>query len=505
MTTASFIFSPCISADKLESCADKLLSRGWKDVELLVFQSGKNPETAHCRALNQCKIVSLGKTPVKLSLPAMLNRASDCSTGDVIVFVADCVEFSPEFMKVCIALFAERSRNAWLYSPFTEVFGNATRKFRDVRTDACDFSENSQIGPVRAVRRSCFEAVGGYDQSLQFAFEYDLRLRLMEHGDAVRSDHPLYTVYPVVEETGWEREHAHFLGYVRSESVTRARSYLDYEQDEEWEFSNTCMRALQQCDAFLQEPAGRLHCRHSDQETPLVTVVIPLWNREDYIGAALQSVLRSEEGPFEFEIVVVDNGSTDGSLSVVHGLMEEGPVRLLRNEVNNIAGALNAAIGASNAKYICQLDSDDLYTPETLKTLVGHMEANPQAALGVSYYDCIGPDGEPLGDRGVVRHLEYDPNNLMRTDGIGHARIWHRCVLEDLGGFDEQNLGNYAEDYDLQLKLCEHHEILRIPHVLYHYRMGHKKPGETIDYANRHRKKTWARRAAIARRQRINR
>ena len=93
--------------------------------------------------------------------------------------------------------------------------------------------------------------------------------------------------------------------------------------------------------------------------------------------------------------------------------------------------------------------------------------------------------------------------NLLRTDGVGHARIWHRCALERLGGFDEDHLGNYAEDYDLQLKLSERYEVLRIPHVLYRYRMNHKKPGENIDYCERHAKKTRARREAVERRQRL--
>jgi GT2 family glycosyltransferase len=103
-----------------------------------------------------------------------------------------------------------------------------------------------------------------------------------------------------------------------------------------------------------------------------------------------------------------------------------------------------------------------------------------------------------------VKHEEYDRNNILRTDGVGAARIWRRTVLEEMNGFDEINLGSYAEDYDIVLRVTEKYDILRIPYVLYHYRINHKEIGEEADYILRHEKKTFARRSAIKRRQMIN-
>jgi glycosyltransferase involved in cell wall biosynthesis len=231
-------------------------------------------------------------------------------------------------------------------------------------------------------------------------------------------------------------------------------------------------------------------------------VIIPLYNRAEYIGRAIESVLNGAWK--DFEIIIVDNGSSDGSVGAVEKYLNEGNIMLLKIEVNNTAGALNLGIRHARGKYICQLDSDDLYTPETLGALYSYMESNPGSALGVSYYDCIGPDDQALAEYGVVRHPEYDRNNLIRTDGLGAARIWHRCVLEELGGFDEENLGSYGEDYDLALKISEKYDILRIPYVLYRYRMNHKRAEEKTDYLMRHAKKTFARRSAIMRRRLIN-
>lgn len=504
MKKASFIFSPLIQAEALELCIDSLLCQRWKNLEVLVFRDSHRDECESWPHFENSRVVPISFDPGKMSLPGRLNFAVSRSSGDVLFFVADCVVFSKNFLQVFLDHLAKNSQAAWLYGDFLEAVDSGETRLRQVRTHCCDFSEGSQIGPVRGIPRARFDAEDGYAECLEYAFEYDLRLRLLETGEAIRIDSPLYTVLPSIRNEPTPVAHQHFRSYVCSDSAHGARSYLDYKPDEEQEFRDTCYRALQRRNTFIKEPTNHFSCRHSVSGNPDVTVIVPLWNREKTIGPALESVLQSQPGPFEFEIVVVDNGSTDDSLEVVRNLMSEGPVRLLCREVNNIAGALNDAVRTSNAKYICQLDSDDLYTPETLATLVQYMETNPQAALGVSYYDFIGPDGESLEDRGIVRHLEYDPNNLMRTDGIGHARIWHRCVLEDLGGFDENNLGNYAEDYDLQLKLCESYKILRIPHVLYHYRINHKQPGETIDYCRRHEMKTLAREMASGRRLHLN-
>ena len=90
------------------------------------------------------------------------------------------------------------------------------------------------------------------------------------------------------------------------------------------------------------------------------------------------------------------------------------------------------------------------------------------------------------------------------TDRFGAARIWQRCVMEELGGYDKINLGSYAEDYDLALKVSERYGVQRIPHVLYHYRMNHKREGEKPHYVMTHSKKTFARKSAVLRRQKID-
>lgn len=502
MKKASFILPPFLAQEDMAPCLESLLNQDRQDIEILLFQKKTGDQHPQFPVNEFPAIVLLPDGGPDENLPARLNRAIAASQGEVLFFLAESVTFAAGFTETYLGHLCTKAETGWAYGCFHEARDGQQDLTRDVLTDVYDYSEGSQIGPVRGIRRSSLEAVGPYDESLPYAFEYDLHLRLSERFEPVRVEEPLYRVGLENRSVAAGLDLSHYRCYAPASGPETPRSYLDYTPDEEEDFRSACSRSLARRGALIEQPPEPLCCPHPFSSEQAVTVIIPLWNREDYIGPALESVLQTQG--CAFEVVVVDNGSSDRGPEIVRAYSDHAPVRLIHNTVNNIAGALNAGIRASKGKYICQLDSDDLYTAQTLPTLVQYMENHPDAALGISYYDFIGPHGEPLSDLGVTRHLEYDPNNLVRTDGIGHARIWHRCMLETLGGFDEQNLGNYAEDYDLQLKLCEQHEILRIPHVLYHYRINHKKPGETMPYWERHQKKTYARRTAVERRKLMN-
>jgi len=236
---------------------------------------------------------------------------------------------------------------------------------------------------------------------------------------------------------------------------------------------------------------------------PVVSVLIPFYNRERFIGKAVDSVLA---GSFQdFEILCIDNTSTDDGAEVVRDRARRDPrVRLIRSDRNVIAHALNLGLKEARGRYIAQLDSDDEYTPETLAVAVGYLEAEPHCALAISYYELMEEDGSPIEDFGVIKHLEFDPNNHLRVDGAGAVRVWHRSVIEELGGFDEEHYGDFAEDYDLVAKVAERWEVGRIHQVLYRYR---RHPGNTDVLRSPEMKianKTRIRHQAIARRRMLN-
>lgn len=421
-----------------------------------------------------------------------LNRGIALTGGDAVFLITRMVSLPPGFVSACTERLFSDDSIGFVYASYIEDKGGNDEVFVQTRTDNYDFSESSKIGPVRAIRKEVFETVGYYDPSLRFAFDYDLRMRIFEKYDIAALEAAVYRVLHSGDEAN------------NHDPALPRSSYTNYTREEEAEFRGACHDSLKRRGAFLtRRPERAPEGESKDSGGPDISVVIPLYNREKYIGRTIESVLESEWK--RYEIVIVDNGSTDGSFEAASKYTGSGDITVLRSEVAcNTAAALNTGIRHARGKYICQLDSDDLYTPDALFTMYSHMESSPGFALGVSCYDCIGPDDNVLEEYGIVKHEEYDRNNILRTEGVGAARIWRRSVLDEMGGFDEINLGSYAEDYDLVLKASEKYDILRIPYVLYHYRINHKETGEEADYILRHEKKTFARRSAIERRQMIN-
>ncbi len=420
-----------------------------------------------------------------------LNQAIFLLGSDVIFIITQTVELPSGFVAACIEKLYYEDSVGFVYGSYVEERGDNEEVFIYARTDNYDYAESSRVGPVRAVKKEVFDTVGYYDPALKYAFDYDLRLRIFEKYEIAALEGAAYRVLYTGDET--------------SHDPTRPREpYTHYTPEKEAEFREACYASLKRRGAFLtQRPAPAPSGKALTPDGPEISVVIPLYNRERYIGRTIESVLKSEWK--RYEIIIVDNGSTDGSFEGASKYTASGDITVLGSEgARNTAAALNTGIRHARGKYICQLDSDDLYTSDALSIMYDYMESNPGFALGVSYYDHIGPDDNVLEEYGVVKHEEYDRNNTLRTDGVGAARIWRRSVLEEMNGFDEVNLASYAEDYDLVLRVTEKYDILRIPYVLYHYRINHKEIGEEADYILRHEKKTRARKSAILRRRMIN-
>lgn len=499
----SFIMPVSTASDKINSSLKSIANQQWPEVEIICLLDKNLNGYFKKNIAGATSCVVFHRVDFNTdSIPKILNRGISSSTGEVVFLTTDFVYLHPNFTSRFTNILYSDHSIGYAYGNFIEEQESGEELIRETRTDNLDFSESSQIGPVRGLKRDVFKEIGLYDQNLYHSYEYDLRLRIFEKYNTTHIDEPLYKVMSNNPNSSCYNRMKHFYCYIPSHENTYRHSYLKYSREEEAEFREICFKSLKRRGAILNHNFIPLSCPHNNTAGPQVSVVIPLYNRSEYIREAIESVLSSTWN--DFEIIIVDNGSTDGSIDIAEEYRNNGDVKLIRNNINNTAKALNLSTQIAKGKYICQLDSDDLYAPKTLETLFSYMESNPDCALGVSYYDHIGPDSETLEEFGIVKHTEYDRNNLIRTDGMGAARIWHRCVLEELGGFDEENLGSYGEDYDLELKLSEKYEVLKIPHVLYHYRINHKKTVENVDYNERHRKKTFARKSAIIRRQSLN-
>lgn len=199
---------------------------------------------------------------------------------------------------------------------------------------------------------------------------------------------------------------------------------------------------------------------------PKISVVMPVYNRERYVSAAIESVLNQTMGDFEF--IVWGDGSTDSSLDIARHYAElDRRVRVIAAEHQGVAPAVKAAFAATTGTYIGSVDSDDLLASTALEETAAILDADPQVGLVYTDYQMIDENEQ---DRGLGRrcHIPYSKDRLLIDFMTFHFRLLRRCAYEQVGGIDESF--ERASDYDLCLKLSEVTAVQHIQKSLYYYR-----------------------------------
>ena len=206
----------------------------------------------------------------------------------------------------------------------------------------------------------------------------------------------------------------------------------------------------------------------------LVSVIVPAFNAVRTIDETLASARAQTYAALE--IIVVDDGSTDGTVGVVQAHLNADPrVRLIRQSNQGVAAARNAGIAAATGALVATLDADDLWLPEKIRMQVEAMRRVGDGAglccTGVHAIDGVG--------RGVGRHLPEPGSAPMRAMcrvnlvGNGSSALMPRSLVLECGGFDPSLRAANAqgcEDWQLYLRIVEHHTVVVVPECLTGYR-----------------------------------
>ena len=198
-----------------------------------------------------------------------------------------------------------------------------------------------------------------------------------------------------------------------------------------------------------------------------ILLVIPAYNRERFVGAAIKSVLAQTRR--DFELIVWDDGSTDGTLAAAREAAGDDPrVRVVAGEHHGVARTLNDAIRSSAGAYIGWVDSDDLLAPTALAETAAVLDASPAVGMVYTSYLVMDEAGTVRGP-GKRCQIPYSPQRLLIDFMTFHFRLIRRSAFDQVGGLDETMPS--AEDYDLCLRLSEVTEIRHIDQPLYFYRV----------------------------------
>jgi glycosyltransferase involved in cell wall biosynthesis len=198
----------------------------------------------------------------------------------------------------------------------------------------------------------------------------------------------------------------------------------------------------------------------------LVSVVIPTFNREAYLRDAIRSV--SVQTYEAWELIVVDDGSTDGTRRYVEGLPDPR-VRLIASEpTGNPGRACNLGLAAARGYYVAFLDSDDWWEPEKLALQVEALSTHPGCEWCYTGRRTVADGGEVtlFDSRGLVPYDGWILERLALGDAtiIRSTVMAERALLERVGGFDAAF--EAAEDSDLWLRLATLSPIAVVPRIL---------------------------------------
>jgi len=215
---------------------------------------------------------------------------------------------------------------------------------------------------------------------------------------------------------------------------------------------------------------GRRPIASRSGAAPLVSIVVPAHNAEATLARTLSSALASTFG--DFELLVIDDGSTDGTAAVAEKFARsDNRVRLHRRRQGGVSAALNTGVQHARGTYVARLDSDDLWHATKLEKQVAMMFADP--ALALVYTDVRYIDAQDRIIRDVApQRLQHRALSRMVHSGLvgGNSSVlMRRSAVVAAGGYDEA-LRSW-EDLLLYISICAEHPIGAVPEYLVGYRV----------------------------------
>jgi GT2 family glycosyltransferase len=331
--------------------------------------------------------------------------------------------------------------------------------------------DNFDFGPVIAVSVEAAREAG-CDTELKWGALYDLRLRLSEKLPVLRIPEPLYSASVADVRPSGQKQFDYVDPRNRDYQVEMERIATEY---------------LKRTGAYLGPRFKSVPAADEDFSVK-ASVVIPVRNREKTILDAVRSVL-DQKADFRFNVIVVDNHSTDRTTEILRGVADSRLVHIIPDRSDlGIGGCWNEAIySAQCGRYSVQLDSDDLYVNDSaLRRIVEELERGPYAMVIGSYtmVDFALREIPP----GLIAHREWTRengrNNALRINGLGAPRAFDTSVLRRIG-FPNVS---YGEDYAVGLRICRDYEIGRIYDSIYLCRRweGNTDSALPLEVANRY-------------------
>lgn len=352
--------------------------------------------------------------------------------------------------------FAQTSQAGMVYSDYVKTMGAdaiAPAPLIDIQAGSLrdDFDFGALVLLTPAGIDTYLESQGADFKTAGF---YQMRLAIQRSLPIVRIPQPYYTIAETDFRTSGQKQ----FDYVNPRN-----------RDVQIEMEAACTEHLKLIDGYLKPGAG-LRVDSTEGSFPiLASVIIPVRNRERTIADAVKSAL-SQKLDGTFNVIMVDNHSTDGTTRILEDLSKSDSriVHIIPERTDlGIGGCWNLAVNDSRCgRYAIQLDSDDLYSgPDTIQKVVNKFKEGGYSMVIGSYRMCnFNLETLPPG---IIDHREWTdengPNNALRINGLGAPRAFYTPVVRQIG-FPNVS---YGEDYAVAIRIAGEYRIGRIFDELY--------------------------------------
>ncbi len=225
--------------------------------------------------------------------------------------------------------------------------------------------------------------------------------------------------------------------------------------------------------------------KNTDQSIPKISVVMSVYNGEDYLRPAIDSILNQTYRDFEF--IIIDDGSTDSSKKIIESY-KDSRIRLISRKNHGLTYSLNEGLKLARAEYIARQDADDISLPHRFEKEVAFLDSHPDVGLVGSNYIAVDKTAKKVVVvSNVFMHHDDLKACLVLCNQYGHGSIMMRkSAIEKVAGIKgyDKKVG-HVEDYDLWVRLSRVSKVANIEDPLYKYRkvdtsVSHSKLEEQV-------------------------
>lgn len=370
---------------------------------------------------------------------------------------------------------AESTGSGIIYSDYYDIKNNSASLHPVIDYQFGSVRDDFSFGPILFFDRKAFiNASEGLDDDFKFAGLYALQLTISRHHPITRIPEYFYSSI----ETDDRKSDEKLFDYVNPKN-----------RDVQIEMEKAVTEHLKKINVYLEPKFKTINLDEGKFENE-ASVIIPVKNRAKTIGDAVQSVLKQKTN-FAFNLIVVDNHSTDGTTSILKDFsgQDKRVVHIVPERTDlGIGGCWNEGVHhQSCGRFSVQLDSDDIYKDENTLQKIVDVFKKGKCAVVIGSYQLTDFNLNEIPP-GLIDHREWTPdngrNNALRINGLGAPRAYFTPLLREI---KIPNV-SYGEDYAVVLAMSREFQIGRIYESIYICRRweGNSDAALSIEKQNAH-------------------